>query len=70
MSGYIDIDNGLKCILDAIEGRAYENDRGITELHVYMEKEKKNQIGSVETWIEHIEKTNWEKFRQFIGIEK
>jgi crossover junction endodeoxyribonuclease RusA len=30
-----DIDNGLKAVLDALNGIAYEDDGNITELHVY-----------------------------------
>lgn len=37
-----DIDGCLKALLDSIEGIMYENDRQITELHVFKEIDKDN----------------------------
>lgn len=37
-----DIDNCLKCILDAAEGVLFEDDSQVTELHVFKEYDKEN----------------------------
>lgn len=54
MSTYIDIDNPLKAIIDALS-RVIEDDRMILELHVYKEQIKRGRSGSVRVFVETIE---------------
>jgi len=49
--GGVDIDNGIKGILDALQGRFYYNDGQVDELHVARDRqEKKNPRIDIEVW--------------------
>ena len=43
-----DIDNPVKCLLDALQGHAYTNDRDITEIHIYRHDDKSNPRVEIE----------------------
>jgi len=49
--GRVDIDNGIKGILDALQGRFYYNDGQVDELHVARDRnEKHNPRIEIEVW--------------------
>lgn len=51
LGGRVDIDNGIKGILDALQGRFYHNDGQVDELHVYRDRhEKTNPRIDIEVW--------------------
>lgn len=51
LGGGVDIDNGIKGILDAMQGRFYFNDGQVDELHVLRDRsEKTNPRIEVEVW--------------------
>lgn len=55
---YLDIDNAVKPILDALKGRVITDDRDIEELHVYKEKRKKTYPSSLVVYVESIKTLN------------
>lgn len=49
--GGVDIDNGIKGILDALQGRFYHNDGQVDELHVERDRQEKNRPRiEIEVW--------------------
>lgn len=45
-----DLDGRLKCLLDVLQGRVYENDSQVVEIHAFRFEDKDNPRVEVEAW--------------------